>query len=149
MHESANANPTISLPSPFAVFSSNAPLTIPRFPRQCAQSAMAYRAACADRMAAWVRYVIDADPLLQPKATDTESMQHIKRVTAWRVLVRQAEIEAGRITVDERMLMETLSRAYFAQLEREAVSDLADRLADRAAEGEGSGYLVGPWAVAR
>lgn len=139
-----NANPQ-ALPSPFEVFATNAPTVHPRFPRQCAQTAMAYRAACSDRMAAWIRFSIDADPLLQPKADDHETMRHVKRVTTWRVLVRQAEIEAGRITADERMLMETLARAYFAQLEREAVSDLADLLADRAAEGESSGYMCPPW----
>jgi hypothetical protein len=135
------------LPSPFDVFRAPAPAVRPRFPRQRAQTAAAYRAACADRMAAWVRWVVDADPLIQPAATDDESMQRLKRSTAWRVLVRQAEIEAGNVTTEERALMETLARAFFAQLERECVDDLADALVDRAENGD-NGYMVGPW-VAR
>lgn len=142
MADTQNANPT-RLPSPFDVFKTPAPQLHPMFPRQRGQSRGAYRAQCTDRMTAWVRWVVDTDPLIQPGATDTEQIQRLKRTTIWRVLVRQAEIERGRTTQDEHDLMAKVAAEYVTKLERECVDDIADRLADRALNGEQSGYLLG------
>lgn len=130
-----------NLPSPFDVFTSPTPQIHPRFPRQQAMTGGAYRAQCSDRMRAWVLYVIEADQLIQPEADDSESIQRIKRMAAWRVLLRQSEIEAGHVTNDERSLMEAMGRAIYDKLERECVDDVADRLADSAEHG----YMVGPF----